>query len=150
MHNRVNIILHFTDMDQKVVLSYWAIRGLAERIRLLLEYLGVPYDNHEITDRNEWFNKTKPSIDDPFINLPFLKDGDKVVSESEAIIAHIIFKANRADLFGKDSEQKVEVIKLRGAFNDMYSAYVRVVYGGGDFELTKPSLINSLSAYLEK
>ena len=72
------------------------------------------------------------------------------MSESEAIIAHIIFKANRADLFGKDSEQKVEFIKLRGAFNDMYSAYVRVVYGGGDFELTKPSLINSLSAYLEK
>lgn len=27
----------------KVVLGYWAMRGLAERIRHLLEYLGIPY-----------------------------------------------------------------------------------------------------------
>jgi glutathione S-transferase len=69
-------------MDNKVVLSYWDIRGLAERIRLLIEYLGVAYEDRRITDREEWFNKTKPSIDDPFINLPYLKDGDKIVSES--------------------------------------------------------------------
>lgn len=132
------------------MLTYWPIRGLAERIRLLLEYLGIPYENVQITDREEWFNKLKPSIDDPFINLPFLKDGDRIISESEAILAHIILKANRGDLFGKDNTQKVEVAKLRGAFNDMYSAYVRIMYGGGDFELTKPSLIKSLQGYLEK
>jgi glutathione S-transferase len=27
-----------------MTLGYWNIRGLAERIRLLLEYLQIPYD----------------------------------------------------------------------------------------------------------
>jgi len=30
-------------MENKVILGYWAIRGLAERIRQLLEYLAIPY-----------------------------------------------------------------------------------------------------------
>lgn len=30
-------------MEGKLVLGYWAIRGLAERIRQLLEYLGFSY-----------------------------------------------------------------------------------------------------------
>jgi glutathione S-transferase len=132
------------------VLTYWPIRGLAERIRLLLEYLELPYEDRKITDRDEWFNKEKPSINDPFINLPFLKDGEEIISESEAILFHLIFKANKKELLGKDEKQKVEVAKIRGAFNDMYSAYVRVMYGGGELEKVKPGLLESLKGSLAK
>lgn len=31
-------------MENKVVLGYWNIRGLSERIRQLIEYCGIPYD----------------------------------------------------------------------------------------------------------
>jgi hypothetical protein len=31
-------------MSQPVTLGYWNIRGLAERIRLVLEYLQIPYN----------------------------------------------------------------------------------------------------------
>jgi len=31
-------------MANRVVLGYWDIRGLAERLRLFLEYIGTPYD----------------------------------------------------------------------------------------------------------
>ena len=132
------------------MLSYWDIRGLAERIRLILEYLGTPYEDKRITDRDEWFNKIKPSVNDPFINLPYLTDGDKVVSESEAILYYVIIKANRADLFGKTPDDKVEVIKLRSAFNDLYSSYIRTVYGGGDWNDKKPALVDSLKPHLAK
>lgn len=132
------------------MLTYWPIRGLAERIRLLLEYLELPYEDRKITDRDEWFNKEKPSINDPFINLPFLKDGEEIISESEAILFHLIFKANKKELLGKDEKQKVEVAKIRGAFNDMYSAYVRVMYGGGELEKVKPGLLESLKGSLAK
>lgn len=132
------------------MLTYWPIRGLAERIRLLLEYLELPYEDRKITDRDEWFNKEKPSINDPFINLPFLKDGEEIISESEAILFHLIFKANKKELLGKDEKQKVEVAKIRGAFNDMYSAYVRVMYSGGELEKVKPGLLESLKGSLAK
>jgi len=36
-------------MSDKVVLGYWNIRGLAERVRLLLEYLHVPYEEKIFT-----------------------------------------------------------------------------------------------------
>jgi hypothetical protein len=79
-----------------------------------------------------------------------LKDGDKIISESEAVIAYIIFKADRSDLYGKDNCQKVEVIKLRGAFNDMYTAYIKAVYNGGDFAQQKPALVENLKKHLTK
>jgi glutathione S-transferase len=31
-------------MSDKLVLGYWAIRGLGERVRHLLEYTGLPYE----------------------------------------------------------------------------------------------------------
>lgn len=31
-------------MSQKVTLGYWNIRGLAEKVRHLLEYLHIEYD----------------------------------------------------------------------------------------------------------
>jgi len=40
----------------KVVLGYWAIRGLAERIRLFLEYTGTAYSEVRYDNRDKWFN----------------------------------------------------------------------------------------------
>jgi hypothetical protein len=41
-------------MDIKLVLTYWDIRGLAERIRLILEYLGIEYEDRCLSNRDEW------------------------------------------------------------------------------------------------
>lgn len=47
--NRPDILLAkdisalFTLMEGKLILGYWAIRGLSERIRQLMEYLGLSY-----------------------------------------------------------------------------------------------------------
>lgn len=132
------------------MLTYWPIRGLAERIRMLLEYLEIPYEDRKITDRDDWFKKEKPSINDPFINLPYLKDGEEIVSESEAILLHLIYKGKKKELLGKDEKQKIEVVKVRGAFNDMYTAYVRTMYGGGDFAQHKAGLVETLKGHLAK
>lgn len=49
-------------MSGKVTLGYWNIRGLGERVRLLLEYLQIPYDEKIFTPetRPEWFDQIKP------------------------------------------------------------------------------------------
>ena len=41
-------------MENKVVLGYWPIRGLAERLRLIAEYCGVAYEEVKYHDYNKW------------------------------------------------------------------------------------------------
>lgn len=36
----------------------------------------------------------------PAANLPYLLDGDKVITETAAILVYVCHKANRADLLG--------------------------------------------------
>jgi len=71
-------------MTDKVVLGYWNIRGLAERVRLLLEYLHVPYEEKIFTPetRPEWFEQLKIEYlkKNSAANLPFLLDGDKLIT----------------------------------------------------------------------
>lgn len=49
-------------MTESITLGYWNIRGLAERIRLVLEYLQIPYNQTIFTPEteNDWFSKVKP------------------------------------------------------------------------------------------
>lgn len=73
---------------------YWPIRGLAERIRLLLHYLNLEYKDQYFQNQNEW-NEASKKIKYPIINLPYLKDNDTIVVETTAIITYLILKANR-------------------------------------------------------
>jgi glutathione S-transferase len=70
--------------EGKIVLGYWDIRGRAERIRHLLEYTGLPYDQvfYSESKEDQWFKVDKPKLleKNPAINLPYLIDGDKVIS----------------------------------------------------------------------
>ena len=121
---------------------------MAERIRLILEYTGLKYEDKTYTDRDEWFNKVKPTLDNPFINLPYLKDGDKIISESEAILIYVILKAKRDDLLGRTNEQRVDIAQVRGAFADFHKNYINVVYG--DYEYGREGFLATAKAYLTK
>lgn len=76
-----------------LVLGYWNIRGLGERVRLLLEYLGLKYEQvfYLESDEDKWFKNDKPNLKtkNPAANLPYLIDGDKVVSESTAVLVYL-------------------------------------------------------------
>ena len=67
-----------------VILEYFALRGLGELPRLLLEVAGVPYDCvfHYGTGAYKEYTNT-------FGQLPVLRDGESVISESGAICRHI-------------------------------------------------------------
>jgi glutathione S-transferase len=77
--------------DNKPILGYWKIRGLAEGIRYQLAYSKVDYkeDVYEQGDgpefsRASWMDvKFQQGLDFP--NLPYLKDGGFSITESGAI-----------------------------------------------------------------
>lgn len=51
---------------------------------MLLEYTGLPYDQelYPFVNREKWFGELKPTLQgkNPAITLPYLIDGDQVIS----------------------------------------------------------------------
>ena len=83
--------------NEAIKLYYWPNKGLAERVRLLLEFLNLKYENKTFESEEEWETQLNDENDNlhPFLNLPFIKDGDTLITQSDAIIVYLILKANK-------------------------------------------------------
>ena len=119
-------------MQEPVKLGYWQIRGLAERVRMIMEYLSIPYQMVDYNKDNSpsWFKEIKPELmkKNPAITLPYLIDGDKVISESDAVCIYLLHKANRADLMGRNAEEQVMLATVMGVVKDMHPRYIKFCY----------------------
>jgi len=70
------------DLSTKPVLGYWNIRGLAQSIRVMFEYVGVEFEDkkYDVTgeagawDRTAWTD-VKETLGFEYPNLPYLEDG---------------------------------------------------------------------------
>eukprot|EP01098_Paradermamoeba_levis_P002026 TRINITY_DN1235_c0_g1_i1.p1 TRINITY_DN1235_c0_g1~~TRINITY_DN1235_c0_g1_i1.p1 ORF type:complete len:253 (+),score=66.79 TRINITY_DN1235_c0_g1_i1:94-759(+) len=142
----------------KVVIAYWAIRGLAQPIRLLLEYAGADYEDKKYTQgdgpeysRQEWLDdKEKLGLDFP--NLPYFIDGNLRITQSNAILRHLARKHN---LYGKTHEDQARIDMLLDQAMDLRNAFVRVIYGSNfdqnvvqHLSQTAPRFFASFEKYL--
>lgn len=128
---------------QSVTLGYWDIRGLGEPIKTLLEYLRIPYTQDKYVKVEEWKAK-KPTMTMTFPNLPYLIDGEKSISETAAILAHVCLKANKPEMLGKD-EDAVEFAQLRGVIGDIQSGIGDEAYDNDTLEGFKQAADNFAS-----
>eukprot|EP00918_Siedleckia_nematoides_P082663 GHVU01181162.1.p1 GENE.GHVU01181162.1~~GHVU01181162.1.p1 ORF type:complete len:231 (-),score=54.54 GHVU01181162.1:923-1615(-) len=119
-----------------VTFGYWNIRGLAQPIRLLMEYLKVEYKDRQYNvaqlpdgtwDRSEW-TKEKETLGMSFPNLPYLLDGDVKISESIAIMRHLVRKY-KPELMGKTDPERAQVDELVGVICDLRSGMAKCCYG---------------------
>ena len=135
------------ETGNKMKLYYWDIRGLAQPILYLLHYTGTSHEYVPTSDRKAWM-KSKPQLLKEglaFPNLPWLEDGDTKISESLAIQAYIIEKANRPDMlpnFGNFSE----FLRIQGVMEDVRRAITGAAYRGKDKEGVQKLFLE----YLEK
>jgi glutathione S-transferase len=111
-------------MESKPILGYWAIRGLAEPIRLMLITLGVEFEDKLYVqgpapdyDSSEWFNE-KYTLGLSFPNLPYLIDGTLKISESRAIIEYLALKY-KPEFTGETLEEKAVVSQLGSITSDL-------------------------------
>lgn len=102
-----------------MILGHWEVRGAAQPIRNLLHYLSLPYSEVLYPNEDSWFNIAKPALKSDFPNLPYLIDGDKTITESQAIIVYLCLKANRTDLLGGTLEGEIDLVQLRSFWNDL-------------------------------
>jgi len=127
--------------SSKVTLGYWKIRGFGEPARTLLEYLEIPYHQELYETFDEWIAaKTKSTH--LFPNLPYLKDGEKIITESHAVYTYICLKANRPDMAGKP-EDRVEFSQLQTLLIEVHGKIIDPVYSSSDMNELKKSLSHS-------
>ncbi|XP_037540147.1 glutathione S-transferase Mu 3 [Nematolebias whitei] len=134
-----------------MTLAYWDIRGLAQPIRLLLEYTNTKYNDKLYAcgeapdyDKSCWISeKDKLGID--FVNLPYLVDGDRKIVQSNAIMRYIARKHN---MCGETEDEKVRVDILENQSMDFRNGFVRMCYT--DFDNIKPGYLKSLPGQLKQ
>jgi glutathione S-transferase len=121
----------------KVVLGYWAIRGLGQSIRYVLEYTNTPYEDKKYDE--DWFgekgDKEKLGLDFP--NLPYLLDGPRKISQSQAILRYL---GRKYGLLGRNDDEQTQVDILFGVAGDWGQSVSRLVYDSSKKEKFKEHL----------
>lgn len=132
-------------------LAYWDIRGLAQPIRLLLEYTGTKYEDKFYVcgeapkfDKSCWFDE-KATLGMDFPNLPYLEDEGRKIVQSNAIMRYIARKHN---LCGKKEDEKVRVDILENQAMDTRNNFVMMCYS--DYDNLKPLYLKSLPGKLKQ
>uniref|UniRef100_H2ZQB3 glutathione transferase n=1 Tax=Ciona savignyi TaxID=51511 RepID=H2ZQB3_CIOSA len=140
----------------KIRLGYWDIRGRGQSIRLMLEYLGLDYDEIRYPrgdapefDCSIWLaDKFKLGMDFP--NLPYLIDGDTRITESWAIMKHLGYKDNL--LVPGNKEQQTRCNMAEGVLEDFRVRFARLCYNQNFENLTSEYLeyMHTKLNYLDK
>ncbi|VDP91749.1 unnamed protein product [Echinostoma caproni] len=127
------------------VLGYWKLRGLAQPIRLLLEFVGDKYEErlYDRQDREKWqSDKYNLGLDLP--NLPYYIDGNVKLSQSLAILRYI---ADKHGMIGSTPEERARVSMVEGAACDLRQGLSRIAYNP-QFEQLKHDYLENLPATL--
>ena len=107
-------------------LGYWPIGGITQPIRMLLHVLGQDYENIIHKNREEWkpIKKKMTREGANLLNLPYLIDGDTIITETLAIPFYLCQKFNRTDLLGKTTLDATRLLQYDSAFTDYHRAVV--------------------------
>jgi len=127
-------------------LGYWGIKGVAEPIRWLVAYLKLDCKEYNPASREEWFETKKAQVGGDFPNLPYLVDGDFVLTESGAIPSYLINKAGKRELLGKDFKDEARVRQIEGVLGDIRQNIFKVLFAGGDEAALKASVGKAFEA----
>ena len=134
------------------VLCYWDIRGLAQPIRLLLNYTDTPFEDRMVStgpaphyDKSCWYDQ-KFSLGLDFPNLPYYIDGDIKITQTNAILRHI---ARKHDMVGKTEKEKAMVDMMADQSMDFRNGWVRLCYNP-DFNTVKEAYLKSLPETLKR
>lgn len=114
-------------------LGYWNIRGLAAPLRMMLCFRQIPFENTTYRldgrfDRSVWLQHAKPAIleKNPLANLPYIIDGEIVVTQSNACLSYL---GRKLDLWGHNEVEIIQCEQLLCEAMDLRNLVVSFCYG---------------------
>ena len=128
--------------------GYWHAKARAHYIRMLIAYLGLEVNEVTYKTPQEWGQKKQElakSDHCPFPNLPYLVDGEIVITETVAICKALVLKASRPEMFGKTPADQVTHLSMMGVCADLFSAFI-----AGPFKQNLEELRKGWPQFLEK
>jgi len=121
----------------KLTLYYFPIRGLGEEIRLVLEEVGVDYDDIRVPIGSDLHIDLKAKYL-TFGQVPIVFDGSHQILQSKAIIRYVARKYN---LYGETEEQKIIADMVLEATVDFRVSWRKITYSP-NFAAEKDDYIN--------
>lgn len=135
--------------SQVPILGFWKdVAGLAEPIRLLLEYTETPYQekNYIFTlDYSDWL-KEKFTLGLDFPNMPYYIDGDLKLTRQDVILKHL---GRKLSLLGEGERDQAMVDQLAAESLDLHKEFRSHVYRK-DFETLIPELMEKMTCKLKE
>ena len=125
-----------SSFDNSVTVGYWSIRGLGAPLRMMAMYAGAKLiaENYDLKckegggfDMSQW-KDAKPALraKNPLMNLPYLIDGDVVVSQTNACFSYL---GRKLGLFGSNELEASQCEQLLCEIYDLRGAMVGFAYG---------------------
>lgn len=137
----INFFLFLTILDNAITIGYWSIRGLGAPLRAMVMYAGVPLNNvmYDLVQREDgsfdassWIS-AKPALKarNPLMNLPYIIDGEHVISQSNACLVYL---GRRLDLWGRDLEEMCDCEQLLCELMDLRNIMTDFCYASREFD----------------
>jgi len=121
--------------------TYFAIRGLAEEIRLLLHDNNLQFNDCKVS-ADEWA-KIKPTMQ--FGQVPCLQDGDFQLVQTGAIMRYL---GRKHHLYATDPKDIAYLDMVYSGVKDMRMKYTRLIYE--DYDTKKDDFIaNTIPPWLD-
>mmetsp|Transcript_12177 Transcript_12177/g.28411 ORF Transcript_12177/g.28411 Transcript_12177/m.28411 type:complete len:239 (+) Transcript_12177:92-808(+) len=141
--------------EAKLTLGYWKIRGLGAPSRMICEYAGMEYQDNQYEvfkkedggwDVSAWFGPEKKQLQaiNPLINLPYVKHGDLVVTQSNACYTYL---GRLCGLNGKTDEEMTKNEQILAQVMDLRNDLLGILY---PFKCTPEAFPEKSKAYMEK
>lgn len=121
-----------TEFTTPITVAYWTIRGLGAPLRMMVMYANCPLNavNYDCAikegggfDASSWFSvKPEFKAKNPFINLPYVQDGEVLVTQSNACLSYL---ARKLGLWGNNPAEEIECEQL---LCEVFHCYYTIQY----------------------
>lgn len=135
----------------KVTIAYWHIRGLAAPLRMMASFSGLDADftTYNLLDSKTAWSDAKPALveKNPLMNLPYIIDGDLVLTQTDACMNYL---GRKCGLQGNTSPETGKIEQVLAQTKDMRNSAVGLFYNKGRFNANLPDYMKSVITHYKK